>query len=62
MSISPRSEVPTRVSSAKDRSKRRERERNNTGEMSVAAMLQPACVLQRGELNKLRGAMDLTNI
>jgi Ras GTPase-activating-like protein IQGAP2/3 len=42
MSISPRSEVPTRVSSAKDRSKRRERERTNTGEMSVATMLQPA--------------------
>jgi hypothetical protein len=42
MSTSPRSEVPTRISSAKDRSKRRERQRHNTGEMSVATMLQPA--------------------
>ena len=42
MSTSPRSEVPTRISSAKDRSKRRERERYNTGDMSVATMLQPA--------------------
>ncbi len=46
MSTSPRSEVPTRVSSAKDHSKRRERERErdrtNTGEMPVTTMLQPA--------------------
>src|SRR2546423_1156940 len=41
MSTSPRSEVPTRISSAKDRSKRRERERYNSGDMSVATMLQP---------------------
>jgi Ras GTPase-activating-like protein IQGAP2/3 len=42
MSTSPRSEVPTRISSAKDRSKRRERQHHNTSEMSVATMLQPA--------------------
>ena len=46
MSTSPRSEVPTRVSSAKDHSKRRERERErertNTGDMPVTTMLQPA--------------------
>src|SRR5436853_4002816 len=52
MSTSPRSEVPTRVSSAKDHSKskrrerergrERERERTNTGEMPVTTMLQPA--------------------
>src|SRR6266516_5443725 len=46
MSTSPRSEVPTRVSSAKDHSKRRERERErdltNTVEMPVTTMLQPA--------------------